>query len=94
MGTLGINQQIGHVEFFPNAVPKQNTMPQCEPQVIGNRNSSEDFTMCSHNMCPKYYAWTMLHPMLFEKCESVEEYTAKNGACSGQKTFYGLDLDM
>jgi len=63
-GALGIEDDIlGDVQFYPNSRPMTNIQPQCT-----FFSSKEELNLCSHNYCPKFFAYALLHPVEAVKC--------------------------
>ncbi|XP_040848422.1 inactive pancreatic lipase-related protein 1 [Ochotona curzoniae] len=77
---LGMNQMVGHLDFFPNG---GENMPGCKKNVLsqimnidGVWEGTRDFVACNHLRSYKYYAESILNPHGFTAypCTSYKDF--------------------
>lgn len=89
-GGYGIQESVGDIEFFPN--PK--LFGRLQPQCLKIRQILESPDMCSHNYCPKFFAFAINNPIVAQKCVSKDFFLMgfKTIGCSGKTALYGEDV--
>lgn len=85
IGSYGIEESRGHVDFFPNSGKNQ---AGCDLELPGTRD------VCSHRRAWLYYQESVKNPEAFVaiKCNSYDAFT--NNTCENEKAFMGFSMDI
>ncbi|CAH0730669.1 unnamed protein product, partial [Brenthis ino] len=92
-GIFGYNQQVGHVDFYPNG--GISPQPGCELEVTIPQQQLLNKFFCSHWRSYMFYSESVLRPSSFvaTRCVSWRDYS--KGYCSNEVTThmgFGVDL--
>lgn len=83
-----VGPKLGTVEFYVNWDPLTHLQPQCVSlgHVITEK---EGWMLCSHNYCPKFFAWSIITKLEARQCYGVKVHPT---GCVGPYARFGEDL--